>query len=42
MVVSGLPETCSFHARSVCNMALDMMEVVKEVKWNGKSVQVCD
>lgn len=40
MVVSGLPVACHSHARNVCNMALDMMDVVKEVKWNGNPIQV--
>uniref|UniRef100_A0A0A9X0F7 Guanylate cyclase soluble subunit beta-1 n=4 Tax=Lygus hesperus TaxID=30085 RepID=A0A0A9X0F7_LYGHE len=32
MAVSGLPEPCDDHARSIAKLALDMMDIVKEVK----------
>lgn len=38
MAVSGLPEPCDDHARCIAKLALDMMDIVKEVK----EVQVND
>lgn len=40
MAVSGLPEKCSWHARSVCNMALDMLYVVQDMKHKGEKLEV--
>ena len=40
MAASGLPDRCAWHARSVCCMALDMMDVARDLKHNGKKVQV--
>lgn len=31
MAVSGLPEPCRQHARCIARLALDMMELCKEV-----------
>lgn len=36
MAVSGLPERCNDHAFKICNMALDMMEIVREINTHGK------
>lgn len=40
MTVSGLPEPCIHHARSICHLALDMMEIAGQVQVDGESVQV--
>jgi guanylate cyclase soluble subunit beta len=40
MAVSGLPEKCSWHARSVCNMALDMLFVVQDMTHKGEKLEV--
>jgi len=32
MAVSGLPEACSTHAKSVARLALDIMDVSKELR----------
>lgn len=40
MAVSGLPEKCSWHAKSVCKMALDMISVIKHIKHKGENVEV--
>lgn len=40
MAVSGLPEKCSWHARSVCKMALDMISVIQHIKHKGETVEV--
>lgn len=32
MAVSGLPEKCSSHARCIARLALDMMDLVQQVK----------
>lgn len=42
MTVSGLPEPCIHHARSICHLALDMMEIAGQVQVDGESVQVSD
>lgn len=42
MTVSGLPEPCIHHARSICHLALDMMEIAGLVQVDGESVQVCN
>uniref|UniRef100_A0A2K6A0U9 Guanylate cyclase soluble subunit beta-1 n=1 Tax=Mandrillus leucophaeus TaxID=9568 RepID=A0A2K6A0U9_MANLE len=40
MTVSGLPEPCIHHARSICHLALDMMEIAGQVQVDGESVQI--
>lgn len=40
MAVSGLPERNTWHARSLCHVALDMIESVKEVKHRGGKIQL--
>ncbi|XP_057352956.1 guanylate cyclase soluble subunit beta-1 isoform X3 [Manis pentadactyla] len=40
MTVSGLPEPCVHHARSICHLALDMMEIAGQVQVDGESVQI--
>ncbi|XP_044154814.1 guanylate cyclase soluble subunit beta-1 [Bufo gargarizans] len=40
MTVSGLPERCVHHARSICHLALDMMEIAGQVQIDGESVQI--
>ncbi|XP_043564739.1 guanylate cyclase soluble subunit beta-1 isoform X1 [Chiloscyllium plagiosum] len=39
MTVSGLPEPCIHHARSICHLALDMMEIAEQVKVDGEPIQ---
>lgn len=39
MAVSGLPERCNDHARKICNMALDMMEIVQEINSQERKIQ---
>lgn len=41
MTVSGLPEPCTHHAKSICHLALDMLEIAGQVKVDGEPVQVC-
>lgn len=38
MAVSGLPEPCTTHAKDMARLALDMMDMVKEVFVDGESV----
>ncbi|XP_068043319.1 guanylate cyclase soluble subunit beta-1 isoform X1 [Anomalospiza imberbis] len=40
MTVSGLPEPCMHHARSICHLALDMMEIAGQVQVDGEPVQI--
>ena len=40
MAVSGLPERCNDHARKICNMALDMMEIVSEIRSHKRKIEV--
>lgn len=40
MTVSGLPEPCTHHAKSICHLALDMLEIAGQVKVDDKPVQV--
>ncbi|XP_045151732.1 guanylate cyclase soluble subunit beta-1 [Echinops telfairi] len=40
MTVSGLPEPCIHHARSICHLALDMLEIAGQVQVDGESVQI--
>ncbi|XP_075909667.1 guanylate cyclase soluble subunit beta-1 isoform X1 [Petromyzon marinus] len=40
MTVSGLPEPCPHHARSVCRLALDMIDSAGRVTVDGKAVQI--
>ncbi|XP_048589655.1 guanylate cyclase soluble subunit beta-1 [Nematostella vectensis] len=40
MAVSGLPERCAFHARSICNMALDMKHVTQSIIHKGDKIQI--
>ena len=32
MAVSGLPEVCNTHAKCIANLALDLMDVTKELR----------
>ena len=32
MAVSGLPEVCNDHAKSIANLALDLMDAAKELR----------
>ena len=38
MAVSGLPEPCQTHARCIARLALDMMDLVREVQVDGQPV----
>lgn len=38
MAVSGLPEPCATHARDIARLALDMMDLGKEVVVDGEPV----
>lgn len=40
MTVSGLPEPCTHHAKSICHLALDMLEIAGQVKVDDEPVQV--
>lgn len=40
MAVSGLPETCDNHAKCIARLALDMMDMAKNVKMGPEPV-VC-
>ncbi|PSN51153.1 Guanylate cyclase soluble subunit beta-1 [Blattella germanica] len=40
MAVSGLPEPCQTHARCMARLALDMMDLVKEVQVDGEPVKI--
>lgn len=40
MTVSGLPEPCTHHAKSICHLALDMLEIAGQVKVDEEPVQV--
>lgn len=38
MAVSGLPEPCTTHARCMARLALDMMDLGREVLFDGQPV----
>lgn len=38
MAVSGLPEPCTSHAKDMARLALDMMDMVKQVLVDGEPV----
>lgn len=38
MAVSGLPEPCTTHARCMARLALDMMDLGREVIFDGQPV----
>jgi len=38
MAVSGLPEPCSSHARCIAHLALDMMDLVDQIKFEDTQV----
>lgn len=38
MAVSGLPEPCQTHARCIARLALDMMDLGREVQVDGEQV----
>jgi hypothetical protein len=40
MAVSGLPEPCSSHAKCMAGLALDMMDLVDQIKFEDVDV-VC-
>lgn len=40
MTVSGLPEPCTHHAKSICHLALEMLEIAGQVKVDDEPVQV--
>lgn len=41
MAVSGLPEPCESHARCIARVALDMMDLSKQVKTQDMGGIVC-
>ena len=42
MAVSGLPVECTTHAKSVARLALDLMDVSKELRDpNNHLIEVC-
>ncbi|KAK5643100.1 hypothetical protein RI129_006945 [Pyrocoelia pectoralis] len=40
MAVSGLPEPCTTHAKDMARLALDMMDMVKEILDDGEPVRI--
>ncbi|KDR07449.1 guanylate cyclase soluble subunit beta-1 [Zootermopsis nevadensis] len=40
MAVSGLPEPCQTHARCIARLALDMMDLGREVQVDGEQVRI--
>jgi guanylate cyclase soluble subunit beta len=38
MAVSGLPEPCQTHARCIARLALDMMDLGRDVEVDGEPV----
>ncbi|XP_017478652.1 PREDICTED: guanylate cyclase soluble subunit beta-1-like [Rhagoletis zephyria] len=40
MAVSGLPDHCEDHAKCIARLALDMMDMAKNVKMGSNPVQV--
>ena len=40
MTASGLPERCSNHPQVICTLALDMLDVTKEIRVKEKRIQV--
>jgi class 3 adenylate cyclase len=38
MAVSGLPEPCQTHARCIARLALDMMDLGRDVQVDGEPV----
>ena len=40
MVAGGLPEPCCDHARHICLLAIQMMEVFGEMRFDGEIIQV--
>lgn len=40
MAVSGLPEPCPTHAKNIAKLALDMMDLGKDVKIDGEPVKI--
>nr|XP_039266180.1 guanylate cyclase soluble subunit beta-1-like [Styela clava] len=40
MAVSGLPEPCKDHARQICNVALDMMDMCEQIEIDGQKIQI--
>lgn len=40
MAVSGLPEPCTTHARCMARLALDMMDLGREVVFDGQPVKI--
>lgn len=38
MAVSGLPEVCDDHCRCIARLALDMMDLIKDVQVDGRAV----
>lgn len=38
MAVSGLPETCDNHAKCIARLALDMLDMAKNVKMGSEPV----
>jgi len=42
MAVSGLPEPCASHARCMARVALDMMDIIKDLRIDGKPVVSAD
>jgi len=40
MLASGLPEKTSLHARNIAQVALDMMDISRDVVVDGNSIKV--
>lgn len=40
MAVSGLPETCSSHAKCMAKLALDMMDLVDQITFEETEVVI--
>ena len=38
MAVSGLPEVCQSHAKWIARLALDMMDLVTNIEFDGEPV----
>jgi len=38
MAVSGLPEPCSSHAKCMAGLALDMMDLTEQIKYEDTDV----
>ena len=41
MLASGLPEKTTVHAKNIAQVALDMMDIAREIVVDGHGVKVC-